>query len=85
MKQLTVGDRVIDQYGGAGYIARIYDDFSACGMSCQSMSGKEWLEQQIIPYKESELNERWFSVMCDGGGSVWTCESKLELENTNDK
>jgi len=77
---MKIGDRVIDSYGNVGIIERMYDDFSACAFSCMSMTGKEWLDQQAIPFGGKELKERWYSVKCDSGGAIWSCESRLTNE-----
>ena len=38
-----------------------------------------WLQAQKIPFTDSQLSERWYSIRCFDGGSIWTCESMIEL------
>lgn len=43
---------------------------------------KEWLRIQEVPFTEDELYEEWYTILCQDGGSVWTCESRVRvLEN----
>jgi hypothetical protein len=44
----------------------------------------DWLKAQEIPFTEGQLNENWYSIRCLDGGAIWTCESLLELVNTDD-
>ena len=41
----------------------------------------DWLTQQNIPFTEDQLGEKWFSVLTLGGGSIWSCKSRLKLSN----
>lgn len=76
---LSKGDIVEDQYGIKGFVSQLYDDFSACNMSCLTITGNQWLEQQIIPFTTDELKEKWYQVTAFDGGSIWACESRLTL------
>lgn len=38
-----------------------------------------WLLAQLIPFTDKQLNENWYHVRCFDGGSIWTCESFIEL------
>lgn len=38
-----------------------------------------WLKAQIAPFSEEQLNERWYSVRCLDGGTIWICESLIEM------
>jgi len=40
-----------------------------------------WLKMQSIPFTDGQLNERWYSVKTYNGGSIWSCESRLQLVN----
>lgn len=43
-----------------------------------------WLDCQEIPFTVNQLHENWYSVKCLDGGSIWTCNSTLEiLTNSN--
>lgn len=75
---MKIGSRVTTRHGYTGVVVRMYDDFSAVSASCVSMSGTDWLAQQIIPFTEDELAEAWYSVACDDGGSVWSPKSLLD-------
>lgn len=39
-----------------------------------------WLQEQILPFTKKQVNnEKWFSIACHNGGSIWACESRLEI------
>jgi hypothetical protein len=70
---------VLDQYGNSGRISKCFDDFSACAMSARTMTGEEWLAAQEIPFSAEQLEEVWYSVELEVGGSIWSPESSLTL------
>lgn len=78
-----IGDRVSTRYKehGIGTISQIYDDFSACALSCITMTGDEWLAAQEIPFTEEQLKEQWYAVSYKFGdfdeGACWSPESLL--------
>ena len=41
----------------------------------------KWLEMQSIPFTKEQLNERWGHVLTVGGGSIYSCESRLRTNN----
>jgi len=42
----------------------------------------EWLKMQERPISDEELKERWFTVRCLDGGSIWVNEKRLEIVDT---
>ncbi len=81
MKSLrwSKGTKVIDSYGEPGKVYRMYDDFNAAATFFQTMSPSAWLFVQNKPFTESELQEPWFGVELDKGGSILSCQSRLTL------
>lgn len=69
-----LNDKVETTYT-TGTISKIYSNYWV--IPTFSMTKREWLEQQLIPFTEDELYEAWYEIKCDDGGSVITCESKL--------
>jgi hypothetical protein len=42
----------------------------------------QWLKIQEVPFTEKEIYEEWYTILCQDGGSMWTCESRVTvLEN----
>ena len=40
-----------------------------------------WFEQQQIPFTQEEMEGRWYSILCENGGSVLVPENDiLEIE-----
>ncbi len=74
----ALNDRVIDQYGRHGTIDRIYMNFWA--IPTFTIEPREWLEMQVIPFTDHEIQQTWYRVLCDSGGSINSCESKLTPE-----
>jgi len=66
-----------------GCVYKIWNNFAEVEKDAEqfiSMSGASWLEQQTVPFtKEQVENERWFSVHTTNGGSILSCESRLEF------
>lgn len=45
-----------------------------------SRSTDDWLQEQTVPFTPKQINdENWFGVVVFNGGSIWSCESRLEL------
>jgi calcineurin-like phosphoesterase len=78
-QRVTIGSSVQDVHGNRGLVVRMYDDFSAVGASCLTMSGGEWLARQAVAFTSDEQAEPWYRVECDDGGSVWSCGSRLRM------
>lgn len=74
--KIEIGDYVSSQYGDRGSVIEEYENYWATPEPL-SMSRQEWLDRQLIPYTEYELDERWFSIHCETGGSIRSCESRL--------
>lgn len=77
---IGVGSVVADRYGEVGRVDRLYDDFSACAMSCLTMTGEEWLQEQEVPFTTDHLDEVWAGVNLEAGGSIWSPLSLLTEE-----
>lgn len=76
---LSIGTIVLEQYGRTGKVVKVYDDFSACAASCRTMTGDEWLAEQTIPFTDEQLDEVWYEVEIEVGGSVWSPRSRLTV------
>lgn len=76
---MNIGDRVIGRYGDVGTIYKSHYNFWSCSSEFLSMTGQEWLDKQTIPFSEDDLEEMWYSVALDEGGSIISPLSKLEL------
>lgn len=76
------GTRVLDRNGYPGTVKMVYDDFSACAAQCVTMTGDEWLAEQLVPFTPEHMEEVWYCVVFGeeaGGGAVWSPESLLEV------
>ena len=40
-----------------------------------------WLKMQSIPFTAEQLQEEWYHVKCFDGGSIWCCESTIQIIN----
>lgn len=77
------GDRVRDiRYGNEGIIHKEYDNFWAIiddDGSFLSTTPDGWLKAQAIPFTQEQVSkQKWFSILCDSGGSIWSCQDQLE-------
>jgi len=79
---------VKSDYGYIGIVIEEFDnwedlksknDFITIGNDNKDL----WLMEQENPYTVEQLHERWFSVRCVDGGSIWSCESRLVNINQN--
>ena len=70
---------VQDRYGKHGYVTKYYDDFSAVASSCMTMTGDEWLQEQMIPFTQEHLEEMWCDVQLVNGGCIWSPVSLLMI------
>ena len=77
MTEISVGDRVRDQYGEVGTIVRQWDDFSAIRLSDLSANADGWLAEQNRPFSCEELQEPWYSVAIEPRGEIWSPQSRL--------
>lgn len=82
--KLQIGDIVKDTvWQGEGQIFEEYANYWATKKDPEqfiSMTPNSWLDQQIVPFSEEEINnQRWFTVHCFDGGAILTCESRLEF------
>ncbi len=74
----------VHPHGNQGMIREVYKDWEDLKLHNDFLTCNykdEWLEEQEKPFTEAQLNERWFSVLCLDGGSVWSCESRIEVIN----
>jgi hypothetical protein len=81
---LQIGDYVMNIiWQQEGCIYQIWDSFTEVEKDSEqfiTMSGKSWLEQQTVPFTAEQIEkERWFSVHTTNGGSILSCESRLEF------
>lgn len=76
---IEIGDKVRDRWGQVGKVAKVYEDFYDLvkKVTFYSMTADQWLAQQNPPFTKDNLREKWFSIDLDDGGTVWSCESKL--------
>lgn len=65
---LHLGDFVLDSYQRRGLVFKI-------DHRCAESEG--WIKGQQQTVTEAERKERWLSVLCEGGGSVVSPESRL--------
>lgn len=70
MGKLHLGDYVRETE--TGYRGRVYRIDHSC---CEDES---WLAGQMHPFTPEQLKERWFGVLTANGGSIMSCESRLE-------
>ena len=77
MMKIELGDFVENRYGEKGSIMEQYDNFY--DLPFTTMKPQDWLDAQLIPFTEDQLYEKWFSVHCQSGGSIWSPESLLKL------
>ena len=81
--RLEIGDVVRSIWKYEGQITAEYKNYLAIEKDKEQFihhSSTEWLQQQIIPYTSEQINqERWFKVNCFDGGSILSCESRLEF------
>ena len=75
MSNIQLSDYVENQYGKKGIVIELYDTFYKVPM--RSMSHQDWLDQQLVPFSEEEINQKWAVVWSDAGGAFQSCESKL--------
>jgi len=68
--QAVLGDWVRTPHG---YRGRVYAIHHSCPES------DEWLALQVIQPTASQLEGKWASVLCDGGGSVCHPAEALEI------
>ena len=64
----------VETVWGVGKIIKRHENFYA--LEFLTMSPQEWLDRQLIPVKEEQLNEPWYTVEMEDGCS-WESESKL--------
>lgn len=74
---IETGQRVEDQYGEKGYVNKVFINFF--DIPHLTMDKQSWLDQQLIPFTQEELDEPWYQVICDDGGSINSCESRLKI------
>ena len=79
--RITIGSKVLDRYSNPGVVVKEFDNFSdlVAKSNFVTMTADEWLSAQEKPVTKQNLNERWFDVHIDSGGSVWAFESGLTL------
>lgn len=82
-EKLEVGDFVRNIHGIEGQIVEEFNNYWHIADGKEnfiSMTPDSWLEQQLIPFTQKQINEeRWFSIHCPEGGGIWCCESQLEF------
>lgn len=69
-----LGDWVRDTRSGK--IGRIYAKHFHFWETGNSQA---WLDAQDIPFTKKDLNRDWYSILCQGGGSISTCDPYVEI------
>lgn len=68
---ITIGTRVTDRYGTVGKVARLHDDFTAAASLFVSLSARQWLDAQEIPFTAEQQAEMWATLVHDKGKGAW--------------
>lgn len=74
-----IGTRVLSQHGYEGVVIRVFDDLTAIEYKLGA-GAAAWVQAQDPPITPAERIERWYEVHVDGGGSIWSPESRLDPE-----
>jgi hypothetical protein len=74
-----IGTRVVSHHGYEGVVSRVFDDLTAIEFILGGRA-KNWVSAQDPPITQAERVERWYEVQVEGGGSLWSPESRLDPE-----
>jgi|AntAceMinimDraft_4_1070372.scaffolds.fasta_scaffold14150_5 hypothetical protein len=68
--------------GMHNYIGRVYSKHTSFGVTSENL---EWFNGLFPKPAEKTLNENWYSVLCQDGGSILTHESDIvEVKKTGE-
>lgn len=82
-----IGDFVeVSRWGYKGQIISRFENFDSIPEQDHFRNGKSiWLSAQTVPVNKTDLDQPWYHIVCNDGGSVLAFESRLSLDDMPDE
>lgn len=74
-----IGKKVNDRYGVSGIVMEEFKDFKAIPVDFIN-NKEEWLSLQEKKVTNKQLNEKWYCIYLDLGGSCLNSESMIHYD-----